>query len=335
VSHPIFITICVASDSGGMELKMIKVKNENRNILIVAGVIVVLLIVGGIWDSQFSKAVINQNSWFATIFQAYGMFPNKLIPLISGLIIAGAALPRSNQQISKWLQIAAGLGYVWFNAVKISKEWLTQNITIKTNIAEGLPVGNAQFDKALPAVSISLSAEMIIAAIIFVVGCVLAYFWLRNKDEKQLKYLVIIAVGGIVVALVSNDYIIENMKAMWGRYRPYEIFSGAEDAYFTPWWHLNGANGHKSFPSGHSAIAAVIMYIPFFVDRNKLKLQKYATIICAVYVVTMMLTRLRLGMHHISDVTVGTSVTLITIFIVTRALNHFFIEPTLSDKSNH
>jgi membrane-associated phospholipid phosphatase len=253
------------------------------------------------------------------------MFPNKLIPFISGLVIAGAALPRANNQLSKWAQIAGGLGFAWYNAVLISKEWLTYANIIEANLAGGLPVGKADNDNTLVS-AISFGSEMLIALIIFIIGCVLAYFWLRKKRPEQLRHLAIVAIGGIAVAYAAVD-IVDNLKNVWGRFRPYEILIyNAETSRFTPWWYLNGNTGHRSFPSGHSVIAATILYIPFFIDRSNVKLQKWATVLCGAYVVTMMLTRLRLGAHHLSDVTVGASVSLIVIYTVTRTLNYFFIE---------
>jgi membrane-associated phospholipid phosphatase len=90
-----------------------------------------------------------------------------------------------------------------------------------------------------------------------------------------------------------------------------------DGAHFTSWWHFNGKTGHKSFPSGQSAIAALILYLPFFIDRKNVKLQKRTTILCAAYVIVIMLTRMRLGAHHLSDVTTGATITLVTIFIIT------------------
>ena len=299
-------------------------KIENRYIAAAAVIIAVLMIIGGVWDYPISQAVTDQNSWFATIFQDFGMFPAYLIPMISGLVIAGAGLRRGGNQTSKWAQVVGGFGLAWCCAILNARQWLKYANIIRANLADGLPVGKYENEHAA-FIEIPFDSVMTIAFIVFAAVCTFTYFWLKNKNNEQLRYLTVIAVGGIAAALLSAG-IVEFMKVMWGRCRPYEILLyDTENSRFTPWWVINGVNGHKSFPSGHSATAAGMLYLPFFV--GSVRLQKIATALCAAYMVTMMYTRVRLGAHHLSDVTAGAGITLLIIFGVSRALNHYFTKP--------
>ncbi|MDR0847372.1 MAG: phosphatase PAP2 family protein [Lactobacillales bacterium] len=300
-------------------------KKENKKILIVVAVFAALLILGGIFDESIAKALTNQDSVWATIWQSYGMFPSKLLPFIAGLVVAFAAFHLPNNEIRKWIQIAGGFGFAWLSAVTYAKEALTYTAIMNANIADKLPLGKADNDHA-NALVIPFGKEMLIAGIIFVIGAALAYVWLRNKTPEQFKRLVIVAIGGVAVTFIAPE-IVDTMKGAWGRFRPYEILTYKVDgAHFTSWWHINGNNGHKSFPSGHSCQGAMLLYLPFFIERNKFKLQKIATVLCGAYAVSMMFSRMVVGAHFLSDVATGATVTLLTIFVVTRALGMVFVE---------
>jgi membrane-associated phospholipid phosphatase len=57
------------------------------------------------------------------------------------------------------------------------------------------------------------------------------------------------------------------MKAFWGRMRPYEMNETWSN--FTSWLQINGVNGHKSFPSGHSQEGWVALVLPLFVSPQR------------------------------------------------------------------
>ncbi|MDR2771874.1 MAG: phosphatase PAP2 family protein, partial [Elusimicrobiota bacterium] len=125
------------------------------------------------------------------------------------------------------------------------------------------------------------------------------------------------------VYLVSE--IGEEMKTAWGRFRPYETIAGlvgnVDGSHFTPWYHLNGDTGHKSFPSGHTREAFMLLWLPFFVDRKNIKLQKIMLWIGIAYGILMAITRVRVGAHWTSDTIGGGILTIVICLIIAKVLD--------------
>lgn len=127
-----------------------------------------------------------------------------------------------------------------------------------------------------------------------------------------------IAFLGIVIMFVQITAI-EGLKYLWGRVRFRDLIAAGSYDAFTPWYKINGINGNKSFPSGHTAGAGMsylMMFFPFLSEKwNK----KYSLcfIIPCIYTSIVAFTRLVMGAHYLSDVTAGgiVSFTIVLIFI--------------------
>lgn len=99
--------------------------------------------------------------------------------------------------------------------------------------------------------------------------------------------------------------VIQFMKMLWGRVR-FREFSG-DLSLFTPWYKINFFSGHNSFPSGHTANLAVILAFPVWLralgkSRRRIVFSYVAISLCTVL---MALSRIFIGAHFLSDVTVG------------------------------
>ena len=122
--------------------------------------------------------------------------------------------------------------------------------------------------------------------------------------ENAKKPLLVISVLGLAV-LGAESGIVGLMKGLWGR----ERFRNLDGNYsqFTPWYVINGFNGRHSFPSGHTGSAGMsylLMLLPFVSE----KCRKYKTALFAggfFYTSLVAATRLVMGAHYLSDVTVG------------------------------
>ncbi len=129
---------------------------------------------------------------------------------------------------------------------------------------------------------------------------------LVHIPEGMKKPLFVLAIAGIAVMVVQLSCI-EGMKYLWGRVRFRDLLADGSYDAFTPWYVLNGINGNKSFPSGHTAGAGMsylLMLFPFVFDEFKDKKQLCFWLPC-VYTSTVAFTRLVMGAHYLSDVTVG------------------------------
>lgn len=84
-------------------------------------------------------------------------------------------------------------------------------------------------------------------------GLVLIFlFRLIKIPERIKKPLAALAIAGIAVMAVQLS-LVEAMKYLWGRVRFRDLLAAGSYDAFTPWYIINGINGNKSFPSGHTA----------------------------------------------------------------------------------
>ncbi|MDR3240874.1 MAG: phosphatase PAP2 family protein [Lactobacillaceae bacterium] len=296
---------------------------ETRNLLIGAIIVVILMALGTAFDSPLSRAVINQNSLFGTLFQDFGLFPVTLIPFLAAEIFAFKALKSQIERPMKIIIVTLSFLVAFFMISLMTRDTLTYFAQWINNVQTHQPIGVANNDGGSFAYSQSL--KTIVEFVLFIIGTALSYFWLRNKSVQQLKYLVIVGIAGVAMVYISST-VCDIWKDAWGRARPYEIINHVAGSHFTPWYQLNGTTGHKSFPSGHSNIAWMLVWVTFFVDRSNIKLQKITLTLTVAFGVLMMVSRLIVGAHHLTDVTVGALITILTIVVFAKVLDYKFIE---------
>ena len=100
---------------------------------------------------------------------------------------------------------------------------------------------------------------------------------------------------------------VDIMKNLWGRVRFRDLLSSGSCDGFTAWFVINGKNGNKSFPSGHTAGAGMsylLMLLPF-IDKKREKYRAVYFWCPFIYTSAVALTRLVMGAHYLSDVAVG------------------------------
>ena len=161
--------------------------------------------------------------------------------------------------------------------------------------------------------------NMILFGVLFglLLGCIFQYLSKFIVVPEELKKpLLILSIAGLAVMFVQLG-LVEIAKTLWGRVRFRELLEmGSYDA-FTPWYHLNGSNGHRSFPSGHTGGASMsylMLYLPFVSEKWR-KRSTLCFVVPFVFTSTVAFTRLVVGAHYLSDVTVGGTIGFITVFV--------------------
>jgi membrane-associated phospholipid phosphatase len=298
-------------------------KKETRNVAIFIGVFVFLMALAYFVDSPLSKLMMNQNSVWATCFQDFGLFPVWLISFISLEVFAFASFKGDFSALIKGVLVVASLGAALFMMVMMWKDFLTYGYQWLHNVQAGQPIGVADNDGG--SFHFPVWKEFVFGGLSFITGTIICYFWLRNKDSEQFRYLVMVGAGGICAVLLAR-MINDTAKDVWGRFRPYEIMGHVKGAHFTNWLTINGKTGHKSFPSGHSNTAFMILWLPMFVDRKNIALAKKVMIGCIMFGVLMMISRMRMGAHHLSDVTCGATITIVTIYVIWSLLRTYVLK---------
>lgn len=99
------------------------------------------------------------------------------------------------------------------------------------------------------------------------------------------------------------------LKQVWGRVRFYQL--QGDVSLFTPWIEVHWFQPYHSFPSGHTAMMSTSMVIfSWYKEFSKhSQFHKKIKYIIALCILLMMVARMRLGAHYLSDVCVGFLIT--------------------------
>lgn len=146
--------------------------------------------------------------------------------------------------------------------------------------------------------------------LIFAVCVIISYFVFRYFERNNgLETLDYFSKSSILMGLIHPGIIVQLLKSIWGRVRYRDLSSVSE---FTPWWHINGFTGDRSFPSGHTAMG--IMLLPLIIliaswirinitsGRNQKILENFALTILLIWAGLVGLGRIVIGAHYFSDV---------------------------------
>lgn len=256
-------------------------KREYKIWLIVIGF---LMVIFTFTDLKISHAIYNPESKFGLIFEAVGEFPAAIIATFCTI---GLMLTRNKEKSAKY--ILGTIGYIML-------------LLLVSLMSAALPV--KYFNG--PELLIPILAIIYIGASYFIAKKISV----SNKEE--LRNAAIVGVLTFVFVVIAFNLI----KLAWGRERyRHMIEVGSFDA-FSMWFIPQGlASGNEfmSFPSGHSANAAIMVWIaliPTFVPSLKDK-KKWFIAFAAIWTVLVPVSRVFLGAHFASDVTMGVTITLV------------------------
>ena len=128
----------------------------------------------------------------------------------------------------------------------------------------------------------------------------------------------------VIFVCVGIMLLINIIKVPWGRARMRLIYLTGNDTYFTNWWQAGTAlkkklvadgvssDEFRSFPSGHTACAACAMLVALLPTVSKLfkGKEKRLGLLGCLWTAIVAFSRLRMGAHFLTDVTMAWLVTL-------------------------
>ena len=301
--------------------------SEKKILTILLGVGVLSLLVATFFDKNVTNAVMDQNSIFGNIFQNYADQGAGIVLFAAFEIIAWTIWRRVQDDVLRYVMTIGALAFAFNQMLAILQDMLSYTYSMLNNLSKGIPMGVANNTSAVKNYPEVLRWGL--AVILTVVLSLFFYNWLQSKSDADIRYLVTAALVGIAVVFIAQTTIGE-MKSLWGRFRPYEMttVAGNTMSEFTPWYHLNGINGHNSFPSGHTMSGWLFLYLVFFVPRGNISAQKKMTIFGIAMGILTAMSRVRIGAHWLSDVTVSSIIVGLIIFMASRLLAAHFVEPT-------
>ena len=157
------------------------------------------------------------------------------------------------------------------------------------------------------------------------------YFLFRNCENKNMWIIFFIIIGLLLIALLA---VIPTLKDMIHRPR-YRLVSVKDEVEFHNWWEpcknykdlikqydLSNED-FKSFPSGHTAEASILLVVSTFFPMASKKFEKYQlpAFICSFLLVALVaLARIMAAAHFLSDVSMGASITLLLVTIANEVV---------------
>ena len=232
------------------------------------------MVVASFFDLKIDIALNDPANPFAVWLYRTGEFPSRLICPIAGAVIFRCTDKKAVRAIGAALCLggSAYMGYY------IGKHFFVEEYRMAFSLIWGIGFGVASL------------------------YCV-RFVTFPDELKKPLFAAAVIGVGVMAVQLLTVDA----MKNLWGRVRFRDLLSADSFDGFSPWFVINGKNGNKSFPSGHTAGAGMsylLMLLPF-ADKRRAKYRAAYFWCPFVYTSAVAFTRLVMGAHYLSDVTVG------------------------------
>lgn len=248
-------------------------------------------------DYNISKAIISPGSYWAGFFNLFGE-----VPAISGMLIGTVILFGARRKERLWSNILGTVIALPFMALFSYMIVLTP-VRYFYEFSEG---GIPTFAKM---------GVVVGASILFLLTLMIV------KRTETHRFRELRKVGVILLVLVVAEMILVNvLKVVWGRPRMRSMESIEQ---FKHWYSLNGpAAGEefKSFPSGHTAngfvMLAYTMFIPYLKNINSKVFVGFTVFWgCAVA-----LSRVVMGAHFLSDVLVGSYITILIYFALSATI---------------
>ena len=270
-------------------------RTYTRCALTAALVLLVMLIAGSIWDLPLSKFLYpGHESSLGQFFAAFGELPAFALLAACGVLL-----------IVHRAKCCPGLNIVLL-AFGICLTLASMFLAIH-EATDNVP--------ALP-VRVALLVTVFIDALT-------AFALLFLTRECQTKTLLRF-ICTVLVVCVGIMLLINMIKVPWGRARMRLIYSTGNDTYFSNWWQAGTAlkkklvadgvssDEFRSFPSGHTACAAcsmLLILLPTLYRRLHDK-EKLFMALGGVWTLVVAFSRLRMGMHFLSDVSVSSLLTI-------------------------
>lgn len=267
---------------------------KKKNCIIIGLLLFVFMIIGSFYDYQISTVLLNQKSTFGILLASYGQVPAMLCFSIGGTLL----MKITSLQNKVKLVISYTFG-ILLNAFAI------MGITM---------------DPMLYMDGMSMALSLIIAVALVLIVDVIFLKLTRNANRDQLKKFVILILGVVLIEII----LINIIKVPWARPRMRMIATNGE-ASFQPWWIIGSnikenlmalgvaAEEFKSFPSGHTGNAACTILLgalPLISNNLKGK-EDMLFLIGVAFTFIVAFSRVIMGAHFLTDVTVGMSLTFI------------------------
>jgi len=243
-------------------------------------------------DLQISNSIVNQNAGWAVFLEQYGELPGLVI-IILGIFFFSQKLNYNSKLKLIFVRVFLVLG---------ETVTLTYLIFVVLQNATGNQSFFFSFDKFITVLSLVVSILLVFPVKI----------WKLQISDLTHSF------SKIVVGMVLFGYLIciQLVKIFWGRLRFRDLNSIQSD--FTDWYIPNGINGNQSFPSGHAAMAWMLLPLIILLPKKSNIIKFFTTGIILAWGIAIPLSRVVIGAHYASDVLFGSFVIIISFLVFTE-----------------
>lgn len=266
-------------------------------LLIVWGVCAVIF---AIWDLQISLILVDQNSIWARFIADYGEVPGT-ISIIIALFIFNRVRDKSDKRKNLLLSVLIFFFLLW------------QFLSLFMQIS-----GNDSFIENLNIILVSFFGIIVIILINL----------LNNVNISNFQRYGTISRITLCLAILNPLLFVQSIKILWGRVRFRDL--APDYANYTPWYLPNGITGHKSFPSGHTAMGWMLLPIILLTLNKGWKTKVLLGAIVFSWGFVVGLGRVVIGAHYASDTLFSTGVALIGYIFLYRY--YYFLQSPGSTK---
>lgn len=266
-----------------------------RSTRIVGAALLLLMIIGSIWDLPISKFLYpGRESSFGQFFAAFGELPAFLAMTSAGVLLF---VNRARLRKSWNVLFVAASAVLVLGGLGLSIHEATDNVP-------ALPFWVAAL------VTVFTAALCAVLLLILTDGC---------QMKTLLRFICVLAFVSIGTMLLINV-----IKIPWGRPRMRLLVETGNESYFMPWWKLGislksklvadgvSSDEFRSFPSGHTGCAACAMLTILLPTLGKRLRGKERLCLCIglAWTLIVAVSRLMMGAHFLTDVTAATLLTL-------------------------
>lgn len=247
-------------------------------------------------DLQISISVVNQNSGWAIFLQDFGEIPGLVVLYFSSHIYL--AKYSSESRLRKIV-----FSIILFLAASFLSGYLV--IVIYNGI-----IGSNSFLQEYKIVII-----LVLLILNFILNIFIRDLRIPNSLKEFSKTSVLLGVYGYLC-------LIQPIKLLWGRVR----FRDLDALYsnFTPWFLPNGINGNQSFPSGHAAMAWMILPLLLLVVNKSKPIKISLLILIISWGLAVSFSRVFIGAHYGSDVLFGAFIIVIIFLLLIKFTQNYF-----------
>lgn len=287
----------------------------NAAILIFFGV---LFFVGTFFDEEIAKTLFSKDNTAAAVVTSLGTIPYFAAPvLFCGALYERAVHSSRGKPVKAILcgiciAVALFVGFVGAGAI----------------------ADRNCFGMIFPFLDRNYPVIAVIAAVVEYPLFFVGFHFAKKSEDKMLAQRMI----GLIIILLTAFIVMQTLKHTFHRPRFRTAVIGYDGIGFVPWYTpfegaeeytaLYGINADEflSFPSGHSILSISAMYILPSLSWlfPKLENKRSLMTMCGfMFGVIIMLTRMILGAHYLSDVSMGAMIG--TALAIANTIIQFFI----------